>query len=109
MVKIEDMFQHNNMSNAEHVVNDMHDILRSYYKVALKRIVDNLCMQAADYHLLTGPDTPLKMLTPEFIRSLTAEQLEEIAGEEIGVKGRRKELLKTIEDLEKGQKILSRP
>jgi hypothetical protein len=40
------------MSNIEHAVQDLHDILRSYYKVARKRFVDNICMQAAGYLLI---------------------------------------------------------
>jgi hypothetical protein len=35
------------MSNIAHIVQDLSDILRSYYKVARKRFVDNVCMQAA--------------------------------------------------------------
>lgn len=33
----------NNMSNFEHTLNDLHDILEAYYKVARKRFVDNVC------------------------------------------------------------------
>ena len=32
------------VGNMEHTVRDIHDILRSYYKVARKRFVDNVCM-----------------------------------------------------------------
>lgn len=77
LVKLDNIFKHNNMSNADHVIQDLHDILQSYYKAARKRMVDNLCIQAADFYLLTGPDTPLNVLSPEFIRRLTAEDLVE--------------------------------
>lgn len=60
VVKLDTITQRtSNSSNLEHTVCDLHDILRSYYKVARKRFVDNVCMQAADYHLVTGPDTPI--------------------------------------------------
>lgn len=108
LVKLDDIFKHNNMSNADHVVQDLQDILQSYFKVARKRVVDNLCMQAADFYLLTGPDTPLNVLSPEFIRRLTAEELEEVAGEDADVKHTRAELRKAIQDLETGQMILSK-
>src|SRR3712207_8113944 len=54
--------------------------LHSYYKVARKRFVDTVCMQATDYHLLTGPTSPLRVFSPSLISNLTTEQLDIIAG-----------------------------
>jgi hypothetical protein len=65
-----------------------------------------LCMQAASYHLVTGPDTPLTILTPEFIRTISVEDMESIAGENPVLTRKRQDLIKTIKDLEKGKKIL---
>lgn len=96
-----------NMSNVDHVVREIHDILEAYYKVARKRFVDNLCMQAADYYLVTGPNTPLKFFSPTFVNRLTAEQLEDIAGEDASTKRKRAALEKEIGDLEAGRKILT--
>ncbi|CAG8976279.1 hypothetical protein HYALB_00011764 [Hymenoscyphus albidus] len=98
---------HYHMSNAEHIVQDLHDILQSYYKVARKRIVDVICMQAADYYLISGPDTPLKLFSPVFVGAMTPEQLDEVSGEDARQKRRRKQLQKEIEDLERGRKILT--
>ena len=94
------------MSNTEHTVREMHDILCAYYKVARKRFVDNMVMQAAEYYLVSGPDSPLKLFRPTFVAELTEEQLEEIAGEEIGLKRMRRQLKKEISDLEAGKRIL---
>ncbi|SPO05530.1 uncharacterized protein DNG_08217 [Cephalotrichum gorgonifer] len=47
-----------NMSNAEYTEEEIHDILHAYYKVAMKRFLDNAYLQAVDLHLLTGPKTP---------------------------------------------------
>ena len=33
------------LSNEDHAVNDIHDILKAYYKVALKRYMDNVVLQ----------------------------------------------------------------
>ncbi|KAL8718451.1 MAG: hypothetical protein Q9225_004417 [Loekoesia sp. 1 TL-2023] len=93
-------------SNLEHVIQDLHDILKSYYKVARKRFVDVLCMQAADYYLVTGPDAPARVFTPAFVSGLTAEQLEAIAGEEIGSRKKRVRLTREIGNLENGKRIL---
>jgi hypothetical protein len=107
-------------------------ISRAYYKVAHKRFVDTVCMQyvfsellppppylpqmnkadsenfnrGADHYLVTGPDTPLKVFSPNSVAGLTDMQLEAIAGEELGTKRKSKQLQKEIRDLEAGKKIL---
>jgi hypothetical protein len=95
------------MSNVQHVVQEVHDILESYYKVARKRFTDNLCMQAADYYLVTGPDSPLRLFSSTFVTKLTEEQLMEIAGEDMALRRKRAALVKKIADLEAGKKVLS--
>ncbi|GME23909.1 putative interferon-induced gtp-binding protein mx1 protein [Neofusicoccum parvum] len=108
VVRLSDLTQtHKDTSNQEHLIQDLHDILKSYYKVARKRIVDTLCMHATAYHLISGPDTPLRLFSPTFVSDLSGEQLEEIAGEEAVLKRRRTQLLKELEDLEMGRRILS--
>jgi len=106
VVRVDDIVHNHPMSNTEHIVIEMHDILKSYYKVARKRFVDNLCMQAADYHLVTGPDSPLRLFSPQFVSELSEEQLSEIAGEDAALKRRRAVLNKAIKNLEEGKKIL---
>ena len=95
-----------NSRNLEHTVCDLHDILRSYYKVARKRFVDNVCMQAADFYLVTGPDTPIKVFSPKFVHKLSSEQLDSIAGEDASRKRKRAELKREIESLEQARKLL---
>ena len=106
VVRLEDIVNTHPMSNTDHIVVEIHDILKSYYKVARKRFVDNLCMQVADFHLITGPDTPLGLFSPQFVGQLSEEQLAEIAGEDAGLKRRRASLKKAIKNLEEGKKIL---
>ncbi len=96
----------NTSSNSEYTVCDLHDILKSYYKVARKRFVDNVCMQAGDRFLVTGPDTPIKVFSPSFVSGLTDEQLDTIAGESAATRRKRGELRREIESLEKGKKLL---
>lgn len=67
VVRLKDMTNSHPMSNTERVVQDLHDILYSYYKVARKRFVDSVCMQAADHFLINGPDTPLALFSPKFV------------------------------------------
>lgn len=106
VVRFDDIVQHHPMSNVKHTVYDIHDILKSYYKVARKRFVDNVCKQAADFYLITGPNTPLRLLSPEYILSLTEHQLDEIAGEDPYLKQKRQQLNREIDELERGRKIL---
>lgn len=93
-------------SNFSHTIQDLHDILQSYYQVARKRFVDNVCMQAAGYYLVNGPETPMKLLSPSLVGSLTREQLDEIAGEEAALRRNRGQLRKEIKDLQTARKIL---
>lgn len=106
MVKLDTVHQNAHMSNVDHTVRDLHDILKSYYKVARKRFVDVVCMQGADFHLVTGPDTPTKVFSPSFVTGLKPEQLERIAGETLTTRKKRAELVREISSLEKGKKIL---
>ncbi|KAI0154591.1 dynamin GTPase [Xylariaceae sp. FL1272] len=106
VVRLDDIAQTHNMGNVDHVIYEIHDILRSYYKVALKRFVDNVRMQVADHTLVNGPHTPLQLFCPTFVAGMTDEQLEEVAGEEPGVRRRRDALEKELGLLKQGKRIL---
>lgn len=106
VVRLCDVSAVHDKSNTGHTVEDIHDILQSYYKAALKRFVDNVCMQAADYYLVNGPDTPMKLLCSLFVNNLSDADLEDIAGEENHVQHLRAQFTKEIKDLEAGKKIL---
>ena len=106
VVRLHDIIQNHPMSNVQHIVQDLHDILESYYKVARKRFVDTVCMQGTDHYLITGPKSPLKLFSPAFVIEMSPEQLEEVAGEDVALKRKRKQLRKEILNLEAGKKIL---
>ncbi|OQE16540.1 hypothetical protein PENFLA_c027G00286 [Penicillium flavigenum] len=106
VVRLTDLAHQHHMSNIEHTVRDIHDILDSYYKVAGKRFLDTVCMHAADHYLVTGPEAPMKLLSPSWVNDLSNERLEEIVGEDSALKRRRRQLQKEIEDLEAGMAVL---
>ena len=106
VLKLDTILPTSTTSNTDQTVRDLHDILKSYYKVARKRFVDVLMMQAVDFHLINGPEGPLKLFTSNFVSALTAEQLERIAGEDVSTKRKREELKREIENLTNGKKIL---
>jgi hypothetical protein len=95
-----------NRSNAEQVKEDIHDILQSYYKVARKRFVDNVCRTVIEYFLLDGNKSPLKILNPELIAGMSETQLDMIAGEDATTKRERERLVSEIRGLEEAMKVL---
>jgi hypothetical protein len=107
VVKVDSMAKNHPMSNVDHIVQDIHDILSSYYKVARKRFVDNVCMQAIDHFLINGPKTSLMLFSPGFVNGLDVDQLESIAGEDMLTRRKRQQLKKEIQNLEAGRKILT--
>lgn len=94
------------MDNAEHTVQDIHDILESYYKIARKRFVDTVCMQVSDFYLLTGAASPLRIFGTSFVSELSADELEIIVGEHPSIKQLRKNLSNEIVTLEEGKEVL---
>lgn len=106
VVRFDDIGASENMSNTDYAVAETHDILKSYYKVALKRFADNLYMQSVNYHLLNGPDTPLNLLSPEFISNLSVEKVAFICEEDVMMQRERTDLKEKLERLEKARKII---
>ncbi|KAL5335501.1 hypothetical protein BJX70DRAFT_410393 [Aspergillus crustosus] len=80
-------------SDVDRVVLELHNTLKSYYA-------------AADFFLVIGEESPMSLFLLSFVSSLTDEQLEEITGEDAGLKRRRAQLKKGIQELEMGRKIL---
>lgn len=56
------------LSNEDQAVYDIHDILKAYYKVALKRFTDSAVLQVVErcYFSLDGP---VMLITPEYIEN----------------------------------------
>ncbi|KAK3486055.1 P-loop containing nucleoside triphosphate hydrolase protein [Neurospora hispaniola] len=93
-------------SNAEQVKEDIHDTLKSYYKVARKRFVDVMCQQAIDDHLLNGDDSPLRILTSDMVAKMSDSQLDRIAGEDAATKRERERLDAEIAGLKTALDVL---
>ena len=106
VVKLDAFLQIPTGSNADHIIRDLHDILKSYYKVARKRFVDVVCMQAVNHYLIEGSAAPVKLFSPIFVGGLKEDQLDRIAGEDISTRRKREELRREIENLTNGKKIL---
>ncbi|KAG4443380.1 hypothetical protein IFR05_001169 [Cadophora sp. M221] len=86
---------------------NLHDTLEAYYKVARKRFVNAICLQAVDHFLISNKQRPLWLFSPQFIGTMTNKELNEIAGEGNEAANRRERLIEEIESLKAGQKILA--
>ncbi|MCJ1427087.1 hypothetical protein MMC29_004990 [Sticta canariensis] len=107
MISLDKLNLNGHMSKGDHTIHDIHDILKSYYKVARKRFVDVVSMQqGADFHLATAPETPTKVFSLNFVANLKPEQLERICRETLTIRKKRAELIREISNLENGKKIL---
>jgi hypothetical protein len=88
------------LSNEDQTVFDMHDILKTYYKVAIKRFVDNVIIQVSERYIL-GDGGPVKLLSPDLIGDFDDNRLAYIAGEKIGTSNNRSDLLEKATRFEK--------
>ncbi|KAH8588522.1 interferon-induced GTP-binding protein Mx1 [Bisporella sp. PMI_857] len=93
-------------SNEDHTVQDLHDTLEAYYKVARKRFVDAVCLQAVDHFLVSSRTGPLWLFSPQFVGNLSTTELTQIAGEGDDAAERRSRLVEEIANLKAGEKIL---
>jgi hypothetical protein len=93
-------------TNEQHLEEEIHDTLRSYYHLAVNRITDDIFRQAVGYRLLNGPKSPLNVFSQEWVIDLDAENLELIAGEKEAAKKRRQILTKKRKDLKTALDIL---
>jgi hypothetical protein len=92
LVDIARMVEGVHLSNEDQAVNDIHDTLKAYYKVALKRFTDNVVLQITE-RLLLGPDGPVKILSPEMIGDLQDGELSDLAGESFSTSSTRNEVM----------------
>lgn len=95
--QLQSMATHN-QSNAEHMQEYIHDVLKSYYKVAMKRFIDNISLYVVHHDLLYAEDGPLNVFNSKFVHSLEELQLDQLAGENSLVKSEREKLAQDIEN-----------
>ncbi|PKS07314.1 hypothetical protein jhhlp_005916 [Lomentospora prolificans] len=96
----------NHKANVDHLNDEIHDSLRAYYKVAEKRFLDNLYLQAVDYCLMNGDKSPLRVFSQEWVISLSAAQLELLVGDSAKTRAQRDRLNTRRVDLNEAIRIL---
>ncbi|KAI1375986.1 putative dynamin GTPase [Hypoxylon crocopeplum] len=82
----------------EQACNEAEMALNSYYKVAMKTFVDNVCRQVIERHLLTPLPT---IFSPQVVAGLSDEELLRIGSEPRKKQDRRAQLKATAEVLRK--------
>jgi hypothetical protein len=92
------------LSNDYQAVYDIHDMLKAYYKVAIKRFTDNVVIQITERHIL-GAERPVKFLSPDLIGDLSEVQLAELAGENFMTASRRNDLIARAERFQEALKV----
>ena len=92
------------LSNEEQAIYDIHDILRAYYKVAIKRFTDNVVVQVVERCYL-GDNGPVKYVSPGYIGELADEELSRIAAESYATSNVRNEITYRLERLEKALEV----
>jgi hypothetical protein len=89
------------LSNEQQAVYDIHDILKAYYKVALKRFTDNVVLQVVERHILGPNGPPVRAFSPDMVNDFDEGELMEIAGEIFSTSRVRNELVAQCERFEK--------
>lgn len=87
--------------NDDQAVDDIHDILKSFYKFAMVRFYDNVVVQVVERCIL-GDDGAFQALTPELIGDMSDRTLEDIAGENYATSSARNELVSKMDRFERG-------
>ncbi|KAH8710117.1 hypothetical protein GQ44DRAFT_714671 [Phaeosphaeriaceae sp. PMI808] len=104
IIDLQRLMQSVHLSNEDQAVDDIHDTLKAYYKVAMKRFTDNVVVQIAE-RVLLGLEGPVKTLTPGMINDLHDNELMELAGENFATSSNRNELMNKYERFQRALDI----
>ena len=99
-----DSMKTNHLTNETSAVYEIHDMLQAYYKVAIRRFIDNVANQVIERNLL-GPRGPISIFNPEWVTGLSVEDLAFIAGGDETTTELRQELTAQLARLDKARRI----
>ena len=106
-IKFENLATTSNISNDDIAIYDIHDTVKSYYKVAMKRFLDNVIIQVVERHIL-GPNTPLRLFSSDFVDDLEDDEVKFIAAESSTTSMTRSDLTMKLRRLQKALDIAHR-
>ncbi|QGA19055.1 hypothetical protein EYB26_006743 [Talaromyces marneffei] len=99
-LKFENVPKLRRTSNDTSAVHNIHDIVKSYYKVAMKRFLDNVIIQVVERHVL-GLNTPLRLFSSDFVDDLEDDEIKFVAAESSSISMARSDLTTKLERLQK--------
>ena len=92
------------LSNETAAIYEIHDNLKAYYNVAIKRYIDNVANMVVERNLL-GPQGQVHIFTPDYVAGLSTDNLQYIAGEDEVTSELRQDLIAQMDRLEKAKRI----
>lgn len=98
------LFDKIHMSNAQNLEDDIHDILKSYYELALRDFIEYVNQHVVESYL-RDPDGPVLFFNPTHVSQLSQESIEELGAEDADVVAKRKGLQETLERLNRAEEI----
>ncbi|XWX01651.1 hypothetical protein V2A60_009679 [Cordyceps javanica] len=90
----------------KYVAEDVHNLLQSYYEVARDRFIDNVYRQSVTHSLVSGENSPLRLISEKWVLGLEPDRLDAIAGESLQTREQRAKLVQRIKDLTDAVSIL---
>ena len=106
VVRLQDIRSIQHITNEQHTIREIHDVLRADYAVAQRRFVDSIRRQVIDNILIVGPASPQRLFSPLFVSAMLPTQVQRIGDEERKIKQRREALERQINRLAEGKRIL---
>ncbi|KAL8646468.1 MAG: hypothetical protein Q9226_006841 [Calogaya cf. arnoldii] len=98
------LFDEIHMSNAQNLEDDIHDILKSYYELALRNFIDHVNQDVVESYV-RDPEGPAIFFNPTYVSQLSKEKIEELGAEDADVVAKRQRLQETLERLNRAEKI----
>lgn len=104
MRNVTSLFDQIHTSNAQNLEDDIHDILKSYYELALGDFVEYVNQHVVESYV-RDPQGPLLFFNPTYISQLPAKSIDELGAEDADVIAKRKGLQETLERLNRAEEI----
>lgn len=98
------LFNQIHMSSAQNLEDDIHDILKSYYELALRDFIEYVNQHVVESYL-RDPEGPVLFFNPTYVSELSQQSVEELAAEDADVVAKRKGLQETLERLNRAEEI----
>ncbi|RPA93734.1 P-loop containing nucleoside triphosphate hydrolase protein [Choiromyces venosus 120613-1] len=92
------------LSIEDQAVYEIHDLLKCYYSIAIKRFADNVVNQVVERHLL-GRESPVKCFCSEQVSALSDVELAGLVADDYETSARRTEVNYKIQRLGKALEI----